>query len=841
MKLEIPEFSLVLLVGISGAGKSTFANRFFAETEVLSSDAFRAMVCDDESSLEATTDAFNALHHLAEIRLRRGKLTVIDATNVQAAARKPLFDLANKWHAMKVVICLATPEQVCEERNSTRPNRDFPNHVLRSQNRQFSDSLRQLKREKVHQMYVLSPRDHDHVVIERTRIWSRRPDEKGPFDIVGDVHGCYEELTELMVKLGWQEQPEWHHPEGRKLFFVGDLVDRGPKPVEVLRLAMDLVKSDKALAVPGNHDIKLVRALDGRQVQRTHGLAETMEALEAEPEEFREEVREFLKGLVSHAVVDEGRLCVAHAGLREEMQGRGSGAVREFCLYGETTGEIDEFGLPVRSKWAKEYRGKTMVVFGHTPVPEPEWLNNTIDIDTGCCFGGKLTALRYPERQIVQVPAKRVYAEPVRPIAYGHGQLTGQQELDTLLEYQDVVGKRYIEVPDGTVKIAEENAIAALEIMSRFAADPRWVVYIPPTMSPCETSKRDGFLEYPDQALTYYRNRSIDQVVCEEKHMGSRAVVVVCKDPSVARTRFGFIEESWGTVLTRTGRPFFDDVDLQEQMVERVSRAAAPLFETLESDWLVLDCELMPWSAKAQGLIKTQYAGVGASSRTATSFEREVVQQTLARGVEVPERLVQRVADRADAAQKFTDAYRRYCWPVDGLDGYRLAPFHIMASEGAVHTQRDHQWHLDLIAKLCAGDESILLMTPYRVVNLASEQECLDVCAWWEAMVSAGGEGMVVKPMAFRASDENGLMQPAVKCRGPEYLRIIYGPDYLEPSNLEKLRKRGLSRKRSMAIREYQLGEEALHRFVRREPLRRVHECVFGVLALESQPIDPRL
>ncbi len=244
--------------------------------------------------------------------------------------------------------------------------------------------------------------------------------EHGPFDIVGDVHGCFDELVELLGQLGYTiNQQDGHYtassPEGRKLVFVGDLVDRGPGTVQVLRLVSHLVQSGQAFCVPGNHDMKLVRALRGRDVKRTYGLAETMEQLGQESEAFRVEVAKFLDDLVSHLVFDDGKLVVAHAGLKESMHGRGSGAVREFALFGETTGETDDFGLPVRYNWAADYRGKALVVYGHTPVPEPLFLNNTVNIDTGCVFGGGLTALRYPEREILSVKAHRTYYEPARP------------------------------------------------------------------------------------------------------------------------------------------------------------------------------------------------------------------------------------------------------------------------------------------------------------------------------------------------------------------------------------------------------------------------------------------
>jgi diadenosine tetraphosphatase ApaH/serine/threonine PP2A family protein phosphatase len=247
-----------------------------------------------------------------------------------------------------------------------------------------------------------------------------RQDEHGPFDLIGDVHGCREELVALLGLLGYAERADaaWVHPQGRKLVFLGDLVDRGPDSPGVVRLVMASVQAGSALAVPGNHDDKFARKVAGRDVKVRHGLERTLAqyalAETREPGVTRA-AAEFLRGLASHCVLDDGNLVVAHAGLKESMHGGASGEVRAFCLYGETTGETDEFGLPVRVPWARDYRGRARVVYGHTPVPEPEWLNGTINLDTGCVFGGRLTALRYPELELLSVPARAVHAEPARP------------------------------------------------------------------------------------------------------------------------------------------------------------------------------------------------------------------------------------------------------------------------------------------------------------------------------------------------------------------------------------------------------------------------------------------
>lgn len=849
MHLKIPDFALVVLIGATSSGKSTFAARHFLPTEIISSDHCRALVADDESDQSATSDAFDLVHAIAGKRLARRRLAVIDATNVRPEDRKHLVELARRYHALPVAIVFDLPESVCFERNKARTDRQIPGRVVHDHVQRLKRSMRGLEREGFRGVHRLRSQEIvDAATVEREPLWCDRRDQHGPFDIVGDVHGCREELEILLDRLGYVAGADGvrAHREGRRVIFVGDLVDRGPDSPGVLKLVMAMVNAGSALAVPGNHDIKLVRKLSGRDVKIAHGLAQTLEQLEAIPEAerapFCRAVRDFLDGLVSHLWLDGGRLVVAHAGMKEEMQGRGSGAVRSFAYYGDTTGEIDEFGLPVRLNWAAEYRGKAAVVYGHTPTPVAEWINDTICIDTGCVFGGKLTALRYPERELVEVPAARVYMEPARPLE-AQSAATGQQEADAMLDIEDVHGKRTIATRlGGAVRVDPENAAAALEVMSRFAIDPRWLIYLPPTMSPPETSKRAGLLEHPDEAFAYFARLGVTRVIAEEKHMGSRAVAIVARDAEAALRRFGVEDGKAGVIHTRTGRAFFADDALEAALVARIGAAAskAGLWDELGTDWLCLDAELMPWSAKAQGLIDSQYRPVGEAGMAGTRAAAAVIAQAVARGVDLAD-LSARLDTRVANAAAYDAAWRRYVRPVAGIEDLRLAPFHIMASEGAVHVEKAHDWHMASLARLVAADDGVLTATPSRVIDLGDTGQVAAATAWWEALVASGGEGVVVKPLDFAVRARRGLVQPAIKCRGPEYLRIIYGPDYTLPAHLDRLRERGLSAKRGLAVREFALGIEGLERFVRRDPLRRVHECVFAVLALESEPVDPRL
>ncbi len=849
MRIDLPDPSLVVLIGASGSGKSSFARAHFAQTEVISSDFCRGLVADDENDQAATSDAFAVLHFIAGRRLAQPRFTIIDATNVQREARRPLIELAKQHDLFPVAIVLDMPEALCQERNRSRPERSFGPHVVRNQRSQLHKSLKGLQREGFRRVSVLrSPEEVAAAEVNRAPLWTDRRVERGPFDVIGDVHGCYAELMELLRELGYDVAADGmaaNPPDGRRVVFVGDYGDRGPDTPAVLKLVMSMAEARSAICLPGNHDVKLVRKLKGRDVQITHGLAETLDQLDSESDEFRDRIRDFLDGLVSHVVLDEGKLVVAHAGMKQAYQGRSSGRVRDFALFGETTGETDEFGLPVRLQWAAEYRGDAVVVYGHTPVAELDWTNNTINIDTGCVFGGRLTALRWPERELVSVAASRTYYESAKPFLppQDAAPAVDDDRPPFLLDVDDVAGKRIIQTGLArSVTVRKDNAAAALEVISRFAIDPRWLVYLPPTMAPTATSNRPDVLEYPDQAFAEYRADGVPQVICEEKHMGSRAIVIVCRDAGAATARVGIDSDEGGVIYSRTGRPFLSHAAESAEALGRVRAAcdAIGLWDTLATDWVLLDCELMPWSAKAIDLIRRQYASVGAAAHAGLGASIVALEQAQSRGLAVAE-LVESQHRRAEHVGNYIDAYRRYVWPVQSVADLRLAPFHVLAAETGVFIDRGHDWHVQLCDQLVDADPDWFTKTGRLVVDVTDPDSQAAGVAWWEQLTATGGEGMVVKPSTFTARGRKGLVQPGIKCRGREYLRIIYGPEYADPGQLERLRSRSLGRKRGLAIREFALGAEALERFVRREPLYQVHECVFGVLAMESEPVDPRL
>jgi len=403
MLLQIPDFSLLLLIGNPSCDKSTFVQRHFQAHEILSLESCCRLITDEQvEDARVTQEASQLLKLLVEKRLAAGQFTVIDAPLLSLQQRQPFVALARQYHTWPIALVFE--------------------HCV---------SLSKLKSEGFKEIIIFdSPQAAQSSQLEKIPLRNNLKHQSGPFDIIGDVHGCFDELIALLTQLNYQiaimpsktdpadlSRPTYQiiPPAQRQVIFLGDLVDRGPKIPQVLRLVMDMVAAGTAYCVPGNHEIKLLNKLSGKNIKLTYGLAESMKQLATCSPEFQQQVIHFIKNLTSHLCLDAGKLVVAHAGLTAAFQGRSSGKVRSFALYGETTGEVDEFGLPVRKDWARNYQGTAIVVYGHTPVIEPQWVNNTICIDTGCVFGGKLTALRYPEQTLVSVPAKQVYyAHPAK-------------------------------------------------------------------------------------------------------------------------------------------------------------------------------------------------------------------------------------------------------------------------------------------------------------------------------------------------------------------------------------------------------------------------------------------
>ncbi len=386
MQITIPDFSLVIIVGADNYDNTYFIQQHFLSAEIT-----------DDSDLK-----------VIETRLKERAFTVIQLIDLKSPSFQTLARIAKKYHCQVRAMVLNPKSKV--------PN---PNVHL------VQNFVAHHKQNGIYKIIELKSKEEIATIeIIKTKLLCDKRNEISAFDIIGDIHGCADELEELLQKLGYQieigEELLFGYKitptQGRKVVFVGDLTDRGPDSPRVLRIVMSMVKEKKAFCVRGNHDDKLYRYLEGNKVTLSHGLELTAEQLEKETPEFREEVREFVGKLVNHYVFDDGRLVVAHGGLSEDMHNRTSGKVNSFCLYGATTGKKDEFGLVERLNWAADYEGEAVVVYGHTPQAAAVWQNNTMNIDTGCVFGGWLTALRYPEHEIVQVKALDEYCPYKKPL-----------------------------------------------------------------------------------------------------------------------------------------------------------------------------------------------------------------------------------------------------------------------------------------------------------------------------------------------------------------------------------------------------------------------------------------
>ncbi len=850
MEIKIPDFALVLLIGPSGSGKTHFANNFFASAEILSQQQFQDMLSDDGSDENLHGEALKLMYQAIELRLKYRKTCVVDAELLTQESRKELRRLFRKYHAKVISIVFTANAKICLERNASRPDSDSRTQLVRSQIGRMERIPKELEEEGFKTRFLVGPENEDlHVV--RTRMRSDFRHEQGPFDIVGDVHGCFEELVKLLQELGYVvEQVESKleigpnyvvsAPHGRRIVFVGDLCDRGPESPRVLRLVMDMVNSKIAFCVPGNHDDKLLRMLSGNKVQLRHGLEKTMAQLEGVNVQFLDEVKSFIVRLSSHLELDGGSLVVAHAGLKASMHGRSSGEVHAFCLYGETTGETDEFGLPVRHNWAGEYEGNALVVYGHTPVPEPIWQKNTVNIDTGCVFGGKLTALRYPERQIVSVNPPETYSQPLRPLHWNN-QFTQVEKIDPSISI-DLVGSRaLVSTRHGYHLSLQEHQVATvMQLLTLESVPAKWLIYLPATISPPTSSNLPGTLEHPAQAFDYYRKKNLIQVAAWACPVGTRVVVVLCRNDAVAQKRFHFVGDSLGTVYTRTGRPFFKEKDENQHLIQKLVKGMelAEVWDTLKTDWLCFEAIISPLSQFAIDFESEIYSPVVGAGHDFLNLASEKLQKAAERGIGVLE--TQPWIENQRAA---LEAFLVTSHHMHG-DHSRKMTIHLtrlIATEGAVHLEKPMLLQQEMLKLIATAAPNTLFVIERRLIDLDSDTQMRETSAWWESLNDQPMEGIVFEPNQIVNEKGVELMQAMIKVRTREYLRLLYGPSYDAPESLAVWRERNLRLKRETAVREYSLGVEAISRFVERQSWEQVYQCIFALLGLEIMGNDIRL
>ncbi|MGM7636685.1 polynucleotide kinase-phosphatase [Bacillus sp. Hm123] len=865
MQITLPYAGIVLLVGPSNSGKTTFLQRLIDEqtivrSEVVSSDDCRVLVSDieymdwrDRPKLEAdqlfhqyqqiSKEAFTMMDALVEARCRLNKLTFIDATHLHPDDRKRYISMARKHHVPIIAIILDAPQEVLLERDEQR---DHPRgkRKLKQQFQTFKREKRFMKKEGYKATYILDINDLTTLEMKR----SNNPIEvelQAGIDVIGDIHGCFDEMIALLEKLGYKlnEAGLYVHPDGRKFVSLGDVMSRSPRSLDTMLFFLRHIKAGLAYMIDSNHGWKIARWLDGRKVTLTHGDEQTAEEFVQFEEQFgqeetvkiKAELKELLLQAPSHYVFTQNglpALVCTHAGIKDKYIGKQSRRISDFCRYGDTDG-VDDNGKPLRKDWFIHHNHSTLIVWGHDPKPQPLMINNTMNIDQGVVFGGQLTALRFPEKEFVAIKAAKDYSGSAdNPLKEWE-----KKRLDPPNIVKFLNGYSVLTSEVGEIKVHPERVKSAIDSVSHFTVPIEQLIYVPPTMSPTpKAAASPDYLEHPQEAIDYYRSHGIEKMVAEKKHMGSRAVLFLFKDETSAKKYVG--SNTLGTIYTKSGRRFFDSV-VEKEVVAKISQELNEVdyFNKYHTDFVLLDAEIMPWNLKAKELISNQYAHVAENAILDRTHLKEKLAAVKDQHPQISNWLEQ-YTTKLDNASTFKNVFQTYCWDINGIEHIQIAPFHVLAHSNETFFDKPHTWHMEKSHEF-AQDSTIFVATEYKMIeDETSEQE---VIRWWEDITKDGHEGIIIKPESFLAKEKGKLLQPAIKVRGRQYLTIIYGMDYLEPANLERLKERNTGKKQKHALLQFALGIEAIQRFVHGEPIERVHECALAILAMEAEPVDPRL
>lgn len=863
--ITIPHAGIVLLMGASNSGKSTLIEQlkqqqYIREHESLSSDQFRQMVGDtdyidwrrpsrEEGEVmyqqykRISDQAFKVMQDLLIARCRLNKLTIIDATHLQPEDRAVYITLGKRYHVPVILIALDISEQTLMERDQHREHPRGRQRV-KQQAHQFRKSIKGLRSEGFSSVYIIKEhkyadlqwkRSANHMLIELTT----------GIDIIGDIHGCYDEMIELIERLGYIADSAglYRHPEGRKLVSVGDIMSRGPKSLETMIFWHNHLTAKLAWMVDSNHGWKIARYLEGRQVTMSHGDEQIIEAFQQyeaihgieDTKILKEQLKDMLLSTPSHLVFTQHgvqRLVVAHAGIRDDFIGKDSKRIDDYCRYGDIDG-TDEAGKPIRKDWFADHTSGEWIVWGHDPRPQPTTVNQTINIDQGAVFGGMLTGYRYPEQTFMSVKAYADYAQdPNSPLVRWEEGRFAPPSLSRLIDGYTVQTKVY-----GEVKVRSEFVKTALDTISHYTIPLEELIYIPPTMTPPPLAAvAENYLEHPAEAIAYYRAQEVSTMIAEKKHMGSRAIILLFRDEQAAIPYIG--RPLHGTIYTRTGRSFFQTelerevlLTLQQQLQE------AGYFEKYQTDFVLMDTEIVPWNLKARELIASQYGHVSEAATMDRDYIVNQLRKAQSTGATVSDWIAEWTVKQQNATI-FRETFQQYCWDTDGMEGIRIAPFHILAHSTGAFMDQTHEWHMKHAEEL-AQYSNWFMATEYKMITDENSEQ--DVIQWWKELTEDGHEGIVIKPEKMTMHHRKQLIQPAIKVRGQKYLHMIYGIDYLHPNNLSRLKQRKTRKKERHALMEFALSIESVERFVRRDRLEQIHECVLAALSLESDAVDPRL
>jgi polynucleotide kinase-phosphatase len=880
--IKLKHNEILILSGTSSSGKSTLASAHFKSSQVLSSDFFRTMVSDEsvtkkmpekvdvdqdyerferiifQEYKKISEDAFDLLKETLKKRAKNNRLTVIDATSLYAEDIQAYAKIAKENHVPISIVFLNIPYKQVIENDAKRENARGNQRIKRQQQllKRLMNQKKSLDKAGIREIYDIQSLDNVHIEIENPQ--NIISIDKG-IDIIGDGHGLLQTRIQLFKKAGYVlgEDGLFRHPNGRKIVYVNDETSRGflssdeikygRYPSIAMMVSMkEHVEANLAYAVDSNHNYKIWRWLEGRNVTLAHGDEKVEEEFEAFAQEFGEEktlllkkeLAAFLKSLPSHVIIEDRgfhRAVVTHAGIKDDMIGKFSREIRDFCRFGPTDG-LEDSGKPKRLDWTKEHKNGQLIIWGHEPHPNVTLENDTINVDTGGFCGHYLSMLRYPEMDILQEKNDISFVEDENnPILKQKKKRFEFPNLSRLLYGFD------LQTSFGTFRAGAKNVQSVIESVSTRMAPFEEVFYVPPTMSPTpKTSSLDDFLEHPQEAFDYYKNQGITRLVCEKKHMGSRAYITLFKNKQVGERYFN--RPSLGSILSRNNIKFFKKEE-EEIVLTKLNEDLQPYFDEMNTDLLVIDAEILPWNLKASGLITKQY---GLTSNAAIHKRKTHVERLLSfqetRSINIQDEIDQ-AKHLLENAEKFHKAFTYYCWDNDvrKLEGIKIAPFHILAFSHKTNFDENHVWHMVQGIRL-AELSDLMMQTEHKVLDLNDEHAVKEITRWWLEMTAEGHEGMVIKPLDFISYNQHeDIIQPAIKVRGREYLRIIYGMDYLDEENLSIIKKRSASKKMKNALNEFKLSMESIQRFIDQESISRIHECVVASLSYENEKLDPRL
>lgn len=887
----LPDPSIVGITGSSSDSRIEILNRFFKIEEIISMDELSRWIPDDPwiQDHNKPEQVESIFFSIIEQRLKRNLMTALDIHGRGRPFRNQFIQLAKKYHFTPTLIRLLSDAEASRELDQ-------------------EDFFKARRQEGFRVIYQINKDEFQDWRPSRRTSPTMRPDVEGAFDIIGDVHGCMDELLALTHRLGyrWTGNPltlnpdfNWINPPGRRLFFVGDLVDKGPNSLEALSLVMRLTETGQSFCVPGNHDYKLARALGGMVFKKSDPDHEAaLQQVRAAGPKFAEKARTWIESLPSHYFLDAGRLVVSHAGSKRSHHGRDSNRILDFALYGATTGKTDSHGLPERLNWALDYHGETLVVHGHTPVEEPKWVNESVNIDTGCVYGGHLTALRYPERELVSEPARHEYSISRRPLPLNVSLLNqmesapsanlksnplrpstasdprsgnpsnslnfqthkkqNQHTSNEKLGWTDFQNLKVVETSTrGDVILREEEVKAAVHFLKSTQCWPWRIPFLAPGISapdPCQDINSAG-LESPATAFTYYRNNRVQEVLCVPTAYEPPFILALARDSSEAVERLGSQAGEVGIGFPVCGLLQTSDTPSPAEMSSLLKRIHRNLseenfWERSQSDVAIFECSLTSHSVQAaETKMKPkplQHSNSMSQIVSAGMIDTNNILEKLERATEHGTDwhfLTQSYLKSKRSLTEFTDWISKAQKTTNGTELIQVRNFQLLATQKKTFINQHYSAGAQILKleQLAERDSELFIQPSSFLLDLHDVNACSSAVNLWEEHTREGMIGWVIRPAQGAQKGRRGWVQPALKCRGDMALKCIFGLNMSREAMNQSIQKNSLAARRSQVAREWALSLEALHRWTRQEPDWRIQECMVGILAVKCEPTDARL